>query len=104
VQQRVDQNGRRTDHHLRDKRTIDVADQHAKFGLADAKGVLQDGGEDGLEPAGRTRNNAQHLGGGRQLLPRLAQLALRLREAAFEIASGVLRHRAVQPSRLVEEG
>ena len=82
MQQRVDQSGRRTDHHLRDERTIDVADQHAKLGLADTKGVLQDGGEDRLEPAGRARDDAQHLRG-RSLLfqclgkvvPGLGQLA-----------------------------
>src|SRR5262249_41058290 len=63
VQQRVHQSRRRTEHHLRDERTIDVAEQHAKLGLADTKGVLQDGGEDGLEPAGRGRDDAQHLRG-----------------------------------------
>src|SRR4029450_12958633 len=87
VQQCVDQSGRRTDHHLRDERTFDVADQHAKLGLADAKGVLQDGGEDRLKPAGRARDDAQHLRGGCLLRPPLVELALVLFELPFQVSA-----------------
>src|SRR6476646_5000904 len=71
--------------YLRDERTINVADQHAKLGLADAKGVLQDGGEDRLEPAGRVRYDAQHLRSRCLLLSCLRQFAGKKVDLLLEI-------------------
>src|SRR5262245_31690553 len=70
---------------------------YREFSAADARGVFQHGLEHRPQLARRAGDDTKNLGHRRLLLPRLRQLALRLREAAFEIASGVLRHRVVQP-------
>jgi hypothetical protein len=92
MQQSIDQGGRCPDHHLRDKLAVAVTEQHAQFGLADAKRILQYCVEDRLEPAGRARDDAQHLGACRLLLhglgkvlPRLGQLAGARFELLFQL-------------------
>ena len=75
-----------------------VTEQHrAERGLTNAGCVCQHRLENPIELSGRRANNAQHLVARGLPFQRFAQLALRLREAAFEIANGILRHRAVQP-------
>src|SRR3954470_14678078 len=74
-------------------KVIVETEKHSEIGFANSRRPLQHGLEYGLELAGRTRDDAEHLGGRRQLLPRLGQLPLRLRKSAFEIGSGFLRHR-----------
>src|SRR5262245_57121708 len=74
-------------------KVIVETEKHSEIGFANSRRPLQHGLEYGLKLAGRTRYDTEHRGGRRQLLPCLTQLALRLRESAFEINSGVLRHR-----------
>src|SRR5215813_4345778 len=68
-------------------------EKRSKLGLAEARRVRQYGLEDRLQFSRRAADNLQHLGGCRLLRARFAQLAPRLRELAFEIDRGFLRHR-----------
>ena len=63
----------RTDFRRQVKMLAVEAEQRAKFGLADADGVLQHGLEHWLQIAGRRTDDAQHVSGRRLLLKRLAQ-------------------------------
>src|SRR5262249_38715830 len=73
--------------------------ERAKVGLAEAHGVSEQGLEHGLQLAGRTRNDAQHLGRRRLLLPRFGKLARARLELLFQLGSG-LAHPATARSRL----
>ncbi len=66
---------RHADERDRLERAIDVAEQDAELGRADAHRVFQHGLEHGLELAGGARDHAQHLGGRGLLLQRLGELA-----------------------------
>ena len=88
-------------HGLQSKLTFLEQQQSAALGFADAGGACQHCLKHRLKVAGGTRDDAQHLIGGRLPLQGLAQRALRLREAAFEIGSWLVRHRGRPvPSRL----
>jgi hypothetical protein len=86
-------------------KTVSFAQPHcAVAGSANPRRVRQHGLEHKPELTGRAADDLQHLVGRRLPLQGLAQLAPRLRELAFEIASGFLRHLGrPMPSRLDAE-
>src|SRR5262249_45099488 len=55
-------------------KVIVETEKYAKIGFANSRRVLQYGAKDGPELARRTIDDAQHLGSGRLLLQRFAQL------------------------------
>jgi hypothetical protein len=57
------------------KRLAIEAKQHPKFGLANSCGILEQGLENRLQVARRSRDYLEHIGGGGLLLERFAQLA-----------------------------
>ena len=92
-------------HGHQSKLTFLEQQQSAALGFADADCACQHCLKHRLKVARGTCNDAQDLVGGRLPLQSLAQLALRLREAAFEIGSWFLPHRGrPMPSRLDAEG
>ena len=92
-------------HRHQSKLTFLEQQQSAELGFADAGCACQHCLEHRLQLAGRARDDAQAPRRSPPAAPSLAQLALRLCEAAFEIGSGFLRHRGrPMPSRLDAEG
>ena len=65
--------------------------QVAELGLADARRILQHGLEHGLQFAGRTADDAQHLRRRRLLLQRLAQLVGANLDLLFQVGIGFLQ-------------
>ena len=82
-------------HSHQSKLTFLEQQQSAALGFADAGGACQHCLKHRLKVAGGACNDAQDFVSCRLPLQSFAKLTLRLRQAAFEIGSGLLCHRAV---------